>query len=143
MNGYQLLFLFKGRLNRQGFWQGISIALLLLFLLSLLPIEQLFSQKHTALLPLLGLGLVLWIFLAVAVKRLHDRNRSGWAVLMAFLPILCYVVAPQTDSFLHWGLARFMPLFISLLLVLDWGVFKGNPNANQFGAKGQSLQFKG
>lgn len=143
MNWYQLLFLFKGRLNRKGFWQGIGIAFALLFILaSLFPMQQLLSQKHTALFPLLGLGIVFWIFVAVAIKRLHDRGRSGWAVLMAFLPILCYVVAPPTGSFMNWALARFLPIFITTLLFLDWGIFKGKCEPNKFGEKGQSLKLK-
>jgi len=32
--------------------------------------------------------LLLWIGLAVSVKRCHDRNRTGWFVLLSFIPIL-------------------------------------------------------
>ena len=30
----------------------------------------------------------LWISLAVAVKRYHDRNKSGWWVLIALVPVI-------------------------------------------------------
>ena len=31
---------------------------------------------------------VLWVFLATSVKRLHDRDRSGWWILVFFV-VLC------------------------------------------------------
>jgi uncharacterized membrane protein YhaH (DUF805 family) len=43
-----------------------------------------------------GVGIVLfvfgivalWISIAVAVKRYHDRNKSGWWVFIVFVPII-------------------------------------------------------
>ena len=32
--------------------------------------------------------LVTWISLAIAVKRYHDRDKSGWWVLIIFLPVI-------------------------------------------------------
>lgn len=142
MKWYQALFSFKGRLNRQGFWQGISVALILLFgLATLFPMQQLFQQSHTAFIPLLGLVLVSWIIFAVCVKRLHDRGRSAWGLIMLFLPILCYFTAPNI-GFMAWALGRFMPIFITTLLLLDWGIFKGIDKPNQYGKYGQSIQLK-
>ncbi|MDG6895087.1 DUF805 domain-containing protein [Volucribacter amazonae] len=142
MNWYQALFLFKGRLNRQGFWQGIAVALVLLFALAtLFPMQQLFQQSHTAFIPLLGLILVSWIILAVCAKRLHDRGRSAWALMMLFLPVLCYFSAPDS-GLMAWALGRFMPIFITTLLLLDWGVFKGIDKANQYGEQGLSIRLK-
>ncbi len=43
--------------------------------------------------PLLAvIGLIaLWPSLAVAAKRWHDRDKSGWWVLISFIPILGFV----------------------------------------------------
>ena len=30
----------------------------------------------------------MWPNLAVSVKRLHDRDQSGWWILLSFLPII-------------------------------------------------------
>jgi len=34
------------------------------------------------------IALDLWVFLAVNVKRWHDRGKSGWWCLLLFIPIL-------------------------------------------------------
>ena len=46
---------------------------------------------------------VLLPFLAVAVRRLHDTNRSGWWLLIGFLPlvgqaILAFLLVQEGDS---------------------------------------------
>lgn len=35
----------------------------------------------------------LWFFLAQGVKRLHDLNKSGWLILLLFVPIVGWVFA--------------------------------------------------
>ena len=34
------------------------------------------------------LVVVTWVSLAVSVKRWHDRDKSGWMVLIGFIPII-------------------------------------------------------
>ncbi|MBV7388618.1 DUF805 domain-containing protein [Pasteurellaceae bacterium TAE3-ERU1] len=143
MTLWQLLFSFRGRLNRTGFWQGVGIcALALLLIANILPLPALFAQTHTALLASLMLALIIYCFCAVVVKRLHDRNRSGWAVLMLALPILGYVLSQHSQGAMAWALGRFFPLFFVMLFVLDWGVFLGKNEPNRFGARGVSLKWK-
>ncbi|PJG86092.1 DUF805 domain-containing protein [Conservatibacter flavescens] len=138
---YKGLFSFKGRLNRQGFWIGIvSVLLWLFFFANVFPIQQNIEQSQIILL-LSVLGLAVWVCLAVVIKRLHDRGRSGWGAFMLILPILCYISSPQDDSFLAWALSRLLPLFIITLLLLDLGIFKGQTQANVYGEKGVSISF--
>jgi uncharacterized membrane protein YhaH (DUF805 family) len=80
---------FQGRLNRKPFW----IATLVLWLVSVgvtLVASLLFGSQSTATTFLQGVvGLVLLIpSLAVAVKRYHDRDKSGWWILILFIPII-------------------------------------------------------
>ncbi|TNG91427.1 DUF805 domain-containing protein [Pasteurellaceae bacterium USgator11] len=143
MSLWSLLFSFKGRLNRKGFWQGFGICFAVLLLLAnLLPMQQLFQQTATALLASALLLLVLYCLVAVVVKRLHDRGRSGTAVFIVVFPLLCYFVAAYSDGMMAWALGRFMPLFFGTLLLLDWGVFRGQAEANRYGERGLALQFK-
>ncbi|MBE2894503.1 DUF805 domain-containing protein [Spirabiliibacterium falconis] len=142
MTLWQLLFSFHGRLNRTGFWQGVSIcALALLIIANVLPLNALFAQTHTALLASMMLLVILFCFCAVVVKRLHDRNRSGWAVLMITFPILGYVLSQYSSGAMAWALGRFFPLFFITLFLLDWGVFLGKNEPNRYGSQGVSLKW--
>lgn len=142
MSWLQLLFSFKGRLNRKGFWQGFGICFTVLLLLAnLLPLEQMFQQTSTALLASLPLLCVLWCLSAVVIKRLHDRGRSGGAVFITIFPILCYFAAAYSEGMMAWALGRFLPLFFAVLLVLDWGVFRGEAQPNRYGERGLALRF--
>jgi uncharacterized membrane protein YhaH (DUF805 family) len=98
------LFLnFAGRIPRQPFWIGI----IMLFGAQLLA-GYLFAGAppvHGALAVLLVYPLV-----AVAVKRCHDRGKSGWWVPLALVPVIG----------LFWW-------------VIDLGILKGTEGGNQFG----------
>lgn len=77
----------------------------------------------TMVLPLL---LASYSCVAVIIKRLHDRNRSARAILMMFIPLICYGVSLATQG---------------TMLLLEWGVFKSYPQANQYGEKGETFCF--
>jgi uncharacterized membrane protein YhaH (DUF805 family) len=109
------LFSFEGRINRGKFWlAGLIIVCWMIFLLILLfvPLSYLFGEPQKLHIDLdnifavfdpqsyrglsrsdLGsvtartiiLPLCLWVFLAAAVKRLHDRDRSGWWIIPFFV----------------------------------------------------------
>ena len=51
-----------------------------------------------------------WFGVAVTAKRWHDRNRSGWTVLIFLIPIVGQI----------WTL-------------VECGFLKGNQNDNRFG----------
>jgi uncharacterized membrane protein YhaH (DUF805 family) len=77
---------------------------------------------------------VLWMFLATAVKRLHDRDRSGWWLLVFFvLPGLSGHFADRLpDS--YWVLFVVWPIPACYL----WGVVElyflpGTRSINRFG----------
>lgn len=138
MNIFNLLFSFNGRLNRQGFWIGLGINFLFLFIFAN------FWKAPTASEPLSLLPLVVfgYTFSAVIVKRLHDRNRSAKALFMLLVPILCYGVSLGTQGVMQFLLGVLMPVFIGTMLLIEWGAFKGNPEENQYGKQGLSLKWK-
>lgn len=135
---YNALFGFKGRLNRQGFWIGFLINFILLLIVTVF-IADLANLTFLSFLPL-------WISVfslsAIIVKRLHDRDRSGKALLMVLVPIICYLASAYTQGIMKVLLGNVMPAFIAMLLFLEWGVFKGNPNPNQYGERGLSFKLR-
>lgn len=138
MAWYLALFSFQGRLNRQGFWIGFGMNFAFLFLF----VNVVLNPMAYTMISVLPLLISVYSLSAVIIKRLHDRNRSGKALLMAVLPILCYVTSLGSTGTMAWLLGIFMPFFIGTMLLLEWGVFAGNPEPNQYGEKGLTIKFK-
>lgn len=94
-----LLFSFEGRVNRAKFWLvNIGLAVVQAIVFGLAGGASLMSEDPANMtMPSLGLSSVVcllvfiaifWAGLAIAVKRWHDRNKSGWWVLIAFVPVI-------------------------------------------------------
>ena len=48
-----------------------------------------FYEHLAGILALLALAIfAIWPSLAISVKRLHDRNHSGWLMLIALIPVI-------------------------------------------------------
>jgi len=86
---YQELFLSaQGRISRQTYWIGwvmLFVAYLIIYLLIAA------TRHHLSLLSAL-FGLVsialLYPSLCIGIKRFHDRDKSGWWVLIALIPLI-------------------------------------------------------
>ena len=90
----QALFSFKGRLNRAKYWlmQLLIIWAVLLFglIAELLP-DSMGDEGWLLFFLVILLPVCVfcvWSSLAVAVKRWHDRGKSGWWILIALIPII-------------------------------------------------------
>ena len=98
------------------------------------------AQRVPLLFKVVGMPLFLWAYLAASVKRLHDRDRSGWWLLV-------FIAAPNLLS----GAARELAmrliisdpvatalLAIALALFLwgvaEMGVLPGDAGDNRFGS---------
>ena len=88
-----LLFKFDGRINRGKFWAGIAVSwgigLVFAILLSITVGSG--SGALSGILVFVGIALyvmLIWIGLAISIKRWHDRGKSGWWILIAFIPII-------------------------------------------------------
>ena len=99
----QTLFSFHGRLNRMKFWLiPIAVDIVLSVVLGILIVMGGGSMEMAAdgTMPPLGGGIVgsivafvvvvaaVWISLAVAVKRYHDRGKAGWWILITLVPVI-------------------------------------------------------
>ncbi len=80
---------FTGRARRQEYWMFVLFNVIFAVVLSIVD-RMLFGGR-----PLLSGVLALALFLpslGVAVRRLHDTDRSGWWLLMVLVPLLNIVV---------------------------------------------------
>ncbi|MDF1484370.1 DUF805 domain-containing protein [Ramlibacter sp. H39-3-26] len=85
---------FSGRAQRAEYWYFVLFYLIIFVVLSIIDgLTGSFSAD--AGLGLLGGLLTLALFipsLAVTVRRLHDTGRSGWWLLIAFVPLVGAIV---------------------------------------------------
>lgn len=82
----ELLFSFDGRIPRRVYW-AVSLLAAAIYYGITLPISAI-SEDLGLILMLVLLIPFFWITLAVYVKRWHDRDKSGWWILIGFIPII-------------------------------------------------------
>jgi uncharacterized membrane protein YhaH (DUF805 family) len=101
-----------GRISRRTWWMwGVAVPLGLgLYLTVLLRVTGLSAHGTEVAVNLL----LLWPTLAVSVKRWHDRDKSGWWVLAALIPVVGWI----------W-------------VLIENGLLRGSIGANRFGAPQQ------
>lgn len=88
----------RGRIARVTWWLWgvllpIGVGLLLHALLGIARIRAEMAEHLVNV-------LLLWPTLAVSIKRWHDRNHSGWFVLVALVPVVGWLVAIVVNGFL-------------------------------------------
>lgn len=112
MKAGQILFSFQGRIPRHDYWLK---GFLILFPLQISNVIMLFLADEPAERVLaLVIGIILlWPALALLVKRLHDRNRSGWCAATLLIPIA--------------------NIIIGIWILVEVWFLRGTTGANRFG----------
>ncbi len=97
----EILFSFKGRIPRKTYWYSalgmILASFVLMFLVALLTGGN--ESAISVIMLILYIPLI-WVSLAIQVKRWHDRNKSGWWVLISFVPLIGPIWALIENGFL-------------------------------------------
>lgn len=95
-DGIPELFSIRGRIGRATWW-GVTLAswiftaildALFIAILDVLPEESEVSLLIALVIALVGAVFILWVSTAAHIKRWHDRNKSGWMVLILLIPVL-------------------------------------------------------
>ena len=145
-----LLFGFQGRINRGKYWLTLLVVpLWLLLLLSLVfwAISDSFAQNFDrdstlawilALLPVCLFGvpilvIIVWSSAAVAIKRLHDRDRSGWWIVAFY--VIPSLLGKVTDVMSHTAgmILGSVAVAISIWAFVELACLKGTSGSNRFG----------
>jgi uncharacterized membrane protein YhaH (DUF805 family) len=116
----QILFSFEGRIPRRQYWAAIGIHVLGVFVTTFIAVSipRLSGELSSESGPGVGLIVLLipvvivfiWTHFAVGVKRWHDRDKSGWWMLVGFIPYIGGI----------WQL-------------IECGCLRGTEGENQFG----------
>ena len=88
----QALFSFKGRMSRSDYWLKGFLPLLPVGIINNILAYVVATDEARAISIIIGV-ISLWPGLALAVKRLHDRNRSAWFLATILIPIAGIVFA--------------------------------------------------
>lgn len=146
---------FHGRANRMDFWMvsiGLSLLHMVIAMLAGLFVGMLVGNRlapehqivAAALLSLAVQLLFLWPITAVAVRRSHDRNMSGWwygafalfslAAGLAGLVLELRGVTPQSEGEATvFAAIAYLEIGLWLLFLVLLGFLPGTRGANRFG----------
>jgi len=141
MNPLDLLFGFQGRVGRGQFWLGLVswtvVFFVVIFVVVLVTptVDALFSAA------LILYILTILLLVPVGVKRLHDRNKRGWWILI-FLGIPTAILLlglviedePGPDALPVWVQAiQYIGLAILLWALVELGFIRGTIGSNPYG----------
>lgn len=105
-----VLFGFRGRLNRKPYWPSV-IPMLVLMVFGYIGMESRSDWSRAA--GVLLCLLVFWMLLATTAKRLHDRDKSAWWMLI-------FVCVPMTIEDFGWAFWLVgVPIFVWGLIELE------------------------
>jgi uncharacterized membrane protein YhaH (DUF805 family) len=85
---------FNGRSRRKEYWMFTLIHLLIFLALEICGIALMKSGIGTVLIGICGVYALAALIpaLACCVRRLHDTGKSGWFVLLSFIPLVGFIL---------------------------------------------------
>jgi len=159
---------FEGRINRAKWWLGTVILIVVYFILSLI-LGSIFGAsmlagldpasltspdvlaswaRKLAIVQLICFVIIVYPALALAIKRLNDRDRPSYFAYIFFLPSALSILAGlagltmttadvggvqmPTQSSLGWILGL-LSLAIGIWALIELGILKGTTGPNQHG----------
>jgi len=155
MNFLQVLFGFHGRLNRAKYW----LALLFWIVVEIVVFAVVGGMWAKDILSLgsepsgadilrvilsFGIGILLVILLvlvpmivsgfAIGIKRLHDRDQSGWWILLFYFgPAVASALAQRSDSGSLVLVLSLVSIGIWIWAIVVLGFLRGTRGPNRYG----------
>jgi uncharacterized membrane protein YhaH (DUF805 family) len=146
---YNFFFGFAGRINRAKYWRVILlnfVCLMLFMMIVPLSIGSSFYNADPAWAKPLTLALLagtvgpvfiisMWCFAAMSIKRLHDRNKSGWWMALFFIvPSLLGKLSDRLDDQTAGLILSGIGLGLSVWCFVEIFCLKGSKGPNRFGS---------
>jgi uncharacterized membrane protein YhaH (DUF805 family) len=130
-----VLFSFTGRLNRAPYWLASLVAIVVAVLICVgiaVAIHRAIPAMVMLFLPVFVA--LTWITLALSIKRLHDRDKSAWWILMFyFAPSMLQAIGQDTGS-TRSILMSLVGTGISIWGFVELGFLRGTAGQNSYGA---------
>jgi uncharacterized membrane protein YhaH (DUF805 family) len=93
-----LLFKFDGRINRAKFWAGLVMIWVVPWFL--MTVAVVLNSWVIGWIGIVTYIVTLWPAIALNIKRWHDRDKSGWWILIGLIPIVGTIWALIETGFL-------------------------------------------
>ncbi len=133
-----------GRISRSQYWLRFFLPVFIIGLI--LDALKLVGEPFKVLAALFQLA-VLWPGIAVLIKRIHDRNKSGWLVFALYGPLIVTLAfglgalaeIGMSDKATGGILAVIAAVFSAVTLIvgiwffIEFGCMRGTIGANRFG----------
>lgn len=140
----QFYFSARGRISRSQFWLRWFLPLIIVGLVvgMLVGAVRAAGQPETAaVIYALFVLITLWPGIAVLVKRIHDRGKSGWLVLAPYIPLILIVIAgiagaasgSPTSAGAVVVVLWVIYIGIGIWFFIEFGCMRGTVGANRFG----------
>jgi uncharacterized membrane protein YhaH (DUF805 family) len=142
MSMTDLLFSFKGRLNRKPYWLA-TIAIIVIVIVLVLGAIIMDEDAVIGIVDapsISGLLIVLlilyiplaWIGLALAAKRLHDRDKSAWWVIVFYvIPTILNFIGDRAGG--AGIILSLISLGITIWAFVELGCLRGTVGPNRYG----------
>ena len=138
MNWGHLFFDFDGRANRRKFWIAVLVIVAVKVVLAILDYATDQSRIVQALNSMLNIVMLI-VAIAVGVKRLHDRNKSGWYLLLFYfvpgvLVTICYEFRLfGEDTSIIPTVLWLLAFAVGVWTLVEMGCLRGTVGVNQYG----------
>ncbi len=154
MGFINLLFSVSGRINRAKWWLAV-VFWTVVWIVSVLVLVIVFAQdigrfstadSAEALRLVLSYGALAILFIAlivipmmvsgifVGIKRLHDRNKSGWWIVLFYVgPVITEALGQNTGSPVLAFVMSIASFVIAIWALVELGFLRGTIGANEYG----------
>jgi uncharacterized membrane protein YhaH (DUF805 family) len=139
MNWGHLFFNFSGRINRAKYWIAMLIYSGIYIVLTIAGYATGNGAIYQAVNGMLNI-VILISSLAVGVKRLHDRNKSGWYLVLFYIVPGILLVAgiavgtTMEDSIMIAGVLGLIAFAIGVWAFVELGCLRGTIGPNRYGS---------
>ena len=140
----QFYFSASGRISRSQYWLRFFLPVFVIGLV----LDLIATGSGLKWLPGVFQLIVLWPGIAVLVKRIHDRNKSGWLVWALYGPLIVAVIftiftlisvgvgsrSAATGLGIVSGIFWIAGLVVAIWFFIEFGCLRGTIGANRYGA---------
>ena len=137
MDWAHLFFTFNGRINRSKYWLAWSVCavIYLIFYIAAYLTENMALEALSGMITIV----ICVSLLAVGVKRLHDRNKSGWYLVLFYIVPCMLLTAGMVigtimeDSIVIASVLGLLAFAIGVWAFVEMGCLRGTVGANPYG----------